>query len=174
MNRRVLSFLFLAALMATLAAGQTVYGPPGISPFIPLAPPPSGPVVTPPAATIPITSSTNTLPTSSPLTTIPVVPAVAPPIEPSPTERYERAEKSVYLSSGATGSAAGSFFNPGVSDSAPKVDDGSHGRSLGEAARAVRRCTPNVAGRTFTNDDFESMSGSASDIPTLMKQVCKE
>ncbi len=155
MSRWVLSILFLV-LISTLAVGQTViYGPPGISTTLPMAPPAAPPVVTPPLATIPITPGVNDLGIKPPVTTIPIVQAVPPPIEPDPTTRMENALRRAYSTSTATASAGEMPFYLGVTGGAAKVEDGTHGRSLGEIAREKRRCAPNVGGRTFTNDDFE-------------------
>ncbi len=173
MHRRIL-FILLLVLMSTLAAGQVSnYGPPGISTTIPILP--IAPIqVTPPSPTIPITSSTNQLAISSGVTTIQTVQAVPPPIEPSPTERYNNAQRILYSSGGEAASPAGERpSDRGVTREAFKVDDGTQGRSLGELARDKRPCTPKVAGRTFSNEDFERLAHTDDGTPaTLVESVC--
>ena len=174
MNRSVLLTLSLALISST-AVGQTSnYGPAGISPTIPILQI-SPIVVTPTAATIPSAPPVTPVIITPPVTTIPITQAVPPPIEPSPTERLENAMKNAYSSSTAPAERAnGSFFNAGVTEGAPKPDDGTQGRSLGEIARAQRPCTPNVTGHTFSNEDFERTAavGGASGIPTLVVNAC--
>lgn len=174
MTRSVLLILSLA-LISSLAAGQTsTYGPPGISTTIPTAAPAAPPVITPSANAIPTSPSVNAIPITPPVVTIPITPAVAPPIEPDPTTRMNNT-LTMYASRPAPEVRAnGSFFDLGVNDAAGKVDDGSQGRSLGEVAREKRQCTPNVAGHTFSNDDFERTPGAdgASGLPKVVVTVC--
>ncbi len=170
MKRWVL-FTVLLASMSSLAVAQTViYGPPGISQTMPMAPPVAGPVVTPPASSIPTAPPITPVVITPPVTKVPTVQAVAPPVQPNPATRLYAAEKNAYGSWAVANEPAGeAFFNLGV---VAKADDGTHGRSLGEVAREKRRCTPSVAGRTFTNEDFERTPGRESELPTLVKSVC--
>lgn len=170
MKRWVLFTLMLAAL-STLAAGQSPYGPRGVSSTLPMAPPAAPPVVTPSSNAIPITPSTNPLVITPPVTTIPTVQAVSPPIEPSPSERL--ASGFLYASSGNTGEAEVPRGR-GVNHAVPEAEDATGGRSLGEVAREKRRCTPKVGGYTFTNEDFARLArpDDTSSIPALVVNVC--
>ena len=168
MKFRVLFTLFFAVL-SICAAGQTDYGPRGISTTLPMAPPAAPPVVTPSANPIPITPSVNPLVITPPLTTIPTVQAVPPPIEPSPTERMANALKYAYTSNAEAGETP---RGRGVRSAIVAANHETDGRSLGEVAREKRRCTPKVNGYKFTNDDFERRAGS--EIPTLVVNVCPD
>lgn len=172
MDRRLLITLLLVAL-STLAAGQTDYGPRGISTSLPMAAPAAPPVITPSSNTIPVSPGVTPLVITQPLTTIPTVQAVPPPIEPSPNERMANGLRYVYA---ANNEGAEPPRGRGVNNATSVVSDGADGRSLGEVAREKRRCTPKVSGYTFTNDDFGRVASSndTSGLPTLVKNVCPQ
>ena len=168
MKRWVLFTMFLVVL-STYTEAQIDYGPRGVSSTLPMAAPAAPPVITSSSNTIPITPSVNPLVITPVVTTIPTVQAVPPPIEPSPSERMASGLRYAY-----SGNEGGAEIprGRGVNNVLPGAEDGTGGRSLGEVARAARRCTPKVTGRTFTNDDFGRTSSADGGLPTIVETVC--
>lgn len=182
--KRWLVFIVTLTLVSTLAVAQAVVTPSGQATqqgaAVPVAP------VSPPLVTTPLMHLGNA-PTTAGLSTAAVTTPSATPEPPSAIPicpEIDLGPETVYVGPTATNAANNNanapnatatvygrqLFDRGVNSNADVgVDDGTHGRSLGEIARENRQRRMQAANaKTFTNADVERLSsaGGVSGIVT--------